>query len=194
LFIGDIKNIRFTYQSGRAIQVAIAAIQGLVGEDGACGAVFDARLLCAGRHHRQEAAMTTRNFLRPTGLSGQAFSVRLPACIVLPIAAGTAIRVAFIIIAALVRGAKLVTRGIRNRRAAIVLAHLDARLLADIGLTPFDVRDAAATPMWDDPTALLRARALERRLNRHRVTLGFTPSELPKSDKDDRPDLMGSLS
>ena len=42
-------------------------------------------------------------------------------------------------------------------------------MLADIGLTRSDVRDAFAEPLWQDPTELLRTRALERRRARHRV-------------------------
>jgi hypothetical protein len=38
-------------------------------------------------------------------------------------------------------------------------------MLADIGITRADVRDAFSEPFWDDPTALLRERALERRHN-----------------------------
>ena len=39
-------------------------------------------------------------------------------------------------------------------------------MLADIGITRSDLRDAFSEPFWDDPTALLRERAIERRLNR----------------------------
>ena len=46
------------------------------------------------------------------------------------------------------------------------MAGLDRRMLADIGLTRADVRDAFSAPFWDDPTALLRARAIERRVQR----------------------------
>ena len=53
----------------------------------------------------------------------------------------------------------------RHRREANVLAGLDRRMLADIGITRADVHDAFSEPFWDDPTALLRERALERRLN-----------------------------
>jgi uncharacterized protein YjiS (DUF1127 family) len=62
----------------------------------------------------------------------------------------------------------LVTRWVearRHRRQANVLAGFDRRMLADIGITRADVRDAFSEPFWDDPTALLRERALERRLN-----------------------------
>jgi len=68
------------------------------------------------------------------------------------------------------------TRAYRHRRDANILAGLDERTLADIGLTRSDVRDAFAAPLWQDPTSLLRARALERRLSRHGVSLGFDPA------------------
>ncbi|HEY1152527.1 MAG TPA: DUF1127 domain-containing protein [Pseudolabrys sp.] len=93
--------------------------------------------------------------------------------IILPIAFGAMVQASLVLIAMLVRVAKRLVRGVQNRRAAAVLAHLDARMLADIGLTRSDVRDATAAPMWDDPTTLLRTRALERRLRRHRLDLGF---------------------
>jgi uncharacterized protein YjiS (DUF1127 family) len=61
------------------------------------------------------------------------------------------------------RGANSLLRALRNRAAAAVLARVDDRMLADIGLTRGDVRDAFAEPIWHDPTDLLRARAAERR-------------------------------
>jgi hypothetical protein len=57
-------------------------------------------------------------------------------------------------------------RAHRHRREATVLAGLDRRMLADIGITRSDVHDAFSEPFWEDPTALLRERALERRWNR----------------------------
>src|SRR5262245_57544713 len=66
--------------------------------------------------------------------------------------------------------AKRILRAVKNRRAAQVLARFDDRMLADIGLTRGDVRDAYAMSPWSDPTNLLRARALERRLARHGIT------------------------
>src|SRR5262249_26465282 len=48
---------------------------------------------------------------------------------------------------------------------AKLLTAFDGRMLADIGITRADVRDAFSEPFWDDPTALLRERALERRLD-----------------------------
>jgi uncharacterized protein YjiS (DUF1127 family) len=55
----------------------------------------------------------------------------------------------------------------RNRNHAAALAGFDDRMLADIGLTRSDVRDAFAEPLWQDPTELLRTRALERRRARY---------------------------
>ena len=72
----------------------------------------------------------------------------------------------------------------RNRRDAAVLTGLDDRMLADMGLTHGDVRDAFAGPLWHDPTNLLRARALERRLSRHRAALGFQDAP-PLAPQDD---------
>ena len=47
-----------------------------------------------------------------------------------------------------------------------MLAGLDRHMLADIGITRSDVLDAFSEPFWEDPTALLRERAIERRWNR----------------------------
>jgi uncharacterized protein YjiS (DUF1127 family) len=51
-----------------------------------------------------------------------------------------------------------------GRAAFRQLAAMDARELADIGLTAQDLRDATAGALGDDPTALLAARAREARL------------------------------
>jgi uncharacterized protein YjiS (DUF1127 family) len=64
----------------------------------------------------------------------------------------------------------------RNRSKAAALAGFDDRMLADIGLTRSDVRDAFAEPLWQDPTELLRTRALERRRARHGFLPGFSDS------------------
>jgi uncharacterized protein YjiS (DUF1127 family) len=64
---------------------------------------------------------------------------------------------------------KRLARAHRHRREASMLAGLDRRMLADIGLTRADLRDAFSEPFWEDPTALLRERALERRI--YRATL-----------------------
>lgn len=46
-----------------------------------------------------------------------------------------------------------------------MLGQMDRRELADIGLTPSDLSDVRALPLDRDPTALLAARARERRAN-----------------------------
>ena len=61
---------------------------------------------------------------------------------------------------------KELARARRHRREANILAGLDRRMLADIGISRADVRDAFSEPFWEDPTALLRERAIERRLHR----------------------------
>lgn len=72
--------------------------------------------------------------------------------------------------------AERVVRGLagwQHRRDAARLAGADAHILSDLGLSRADVRDALSGPPWEDPTVLLRARALERRLGRLRVCHGF---------------------
>ncbi len=66
---------------------------------------------------------------------------------------------------------------VKNRRAAATLAGLDDRMLADIGLTRGDLRDAFSEPVWRDPTAMLVSRAHERRINRRRARIGLAPKE-----------------
>ncbi len=73
---------------------------------------------------------------------------------------------------------------VKSRRDASMLAGLDDRMLADIGLTRGDLRDAVSEPVWRDPTAILVTRAHERRVNRrHTVGLSsesvFAPSIVP---------------
>jgi len=69
-----------------------------------------------------------------------------------------------------------------HRRAATTLAGFDQHMLADIGLTQADIRDAVSEPLWRDPTDLLRARAQERRLTRRGLSSGFVqaPPLAPK--------------
>ena len=58
--------------------------------------------------------------------------------------------------------AREVLQLVKNRRDAAVLAGLDDHMLADIGLTRGDLRDAYSEPVWRDPTAGLVSRAHER--------------------------------
>jgi uncharacterized protein YjiS (DUF1127 family) len=62
---------------------------------------------------------------------------------------------------------------VKARNDAAVLAGLDDRMLADIGLTRGDVRDAVSEPVWRDPTAVLVSRVYERRINRRRSSAGL---------------------
>ena len=85
---------------------------------------------------------------------------------VLPIAGGTLVRAFAPLAASVAHWLKIVARARRHRREAGQLAKLDRRMLADIGITRADVADAFSEPFWEDPTALLRERAIERRMNR----------------------------
>jgi uncharacterized protein YjiS (DUF1127 family) len=90
--------------------------------------------------------------------------------------------------AVVVRRAKQVLRAARHRRDAATLAGFDDRMLADIGLTRGDLRDAMSIPLWQDPTPILVSRAGERRAARHRGGLAATaaivtaPSIVPHAD------------
>ncbi len=85
---------------------------------------------------------------------------------VLPTAGATLVRAFACVAAVMAHWLKRLSQAQRNRREARVLAGLDRRMLADIGITRADVRDAFSEPFWDDPTLLLRERAIERRINR----------------------------
>ena len=85
---------------------------------------------------------------------------------VLPVVGSVLLRVFASLLAFVTRWLKELAEARRHRREANVLAGLDRRMLADIGISRADVNDAFSKPFWDDPTALLRERALERRLNR----------------------------
>ena len=85
---------------------------------------------------------------------------------VIPVAGGTLLRAFVWGLSTMTSGAKRFARARRHRRDAAALARLDRRMLADIGISRSDLRDAFSEPFWEDPTALLRERALERRWNR----------------------------
>ena len=103
------------------------------------------------------------NGLEPANRMETDMSANYP---VLPIAGGTLVRVFAAALALVTHWLKQLARARRHRREAAMLAGLDRRMLADIGITRSDVRDAFSEPFWEDPTALLRERALERRWNR----------------------------
>ena len=48
---------------------------------------------------------------------------------------------------------------IKHRRDLAHIADFDDRMLADIGLTRTDLRDACSEPLWRDPTSMLARRA-----------------------------------
>jgi uncharacterized protein YjiS (DUF1127 family) len=77
------------------------------------------------------------------------------------------------------RRAAQVGRAIKNRRAATALAGLDDHMLADIGITRSDLRDAYSEPLWHDPTDVLVGRVAERRTRRR--------SALVHSEADPQP-------
>src|SRR5476649_114255 len=85
---------------------------------------------------------------------------------VVPIAAGALVRGFASVLALVSFWLKNLARARRHRREASLLAGLDRHMLADIGISRGDVRDAFSEPFWEDPTALLHERAIERRLNR----------------------------
>ena len=62
-------------------------------------------------------------------------------------------------IAALAMGVWRLVVAIKHRRELAHLADLDDRMLADIGLTRTDLRDACSEPLWRDPTSMLARRA-----------------------------------
>ena len=93
----------------------------------------------------------------------------MPAILSLSIAAGAPVRrVLTAVGGTLVRGLARVRQALKNRREAAMLASLDDRMLADIGITRSDLRDAYAEPLWHDPTDVLASRAAERRVHRKR--------------------------
>ena len=63
----------------------------------------------------------------------------------------------------------------RHRHDATVLMRFDDRMLADIGLTRRDVREAFSEPIWRDPTDLLAERVARRRPTRLKPRLSVVP-------------------
>jgi uncharacterized protein YjiS (DUF1127 family) len=85
---------------------------------------------------------------------------------VLPIAGGTLVRALASLLVLVTSWIKKLVRARRHWNEATALANLDRRMLADMGITRADISDAFSEPFWEDPTALLRERAIERRMNR----------------------------
>jgi uncharacterized protein YjiS (DUF1127 family) len=95
---------------------------------------------------------------------------------VLPIAASALMRALLAMVALLTHWRKALARARRRRREAAALAGLDRHMLADIGVTSADLRDAFSQPFWEDPTELLRERVGERRTSRDMAHRLSTPS------------------
>ncbi len=87
-------------------------------------------------------------------------------------------------VAVLVTGLRAISRALKNRRDAAMLAGMDDRMLADIGLTRSDLRDAYAEPLWRDPTDRLADRVSEKR--RYRPRRGDGPNMVSPSIAPDR--------
>ena len=68
----------------------------------------------------------------------------------------------------------------RHRHDATVLLRFDDRMLADIGLTRGDVREAFSEPVWRDPTDLLVDRVAGRRATLVRARPSGVPSIVPE--------------
>jgi len=107
---------------------------------------------------------------------------------VLPVAGGALVRAFLSLMAFVTRWLKGVARARRHRREAMALAGLDQNILADIGLNRSDLQDAFSAPFWEDPTLLLRERAIERRM--YRTTLRAPRAEpgfrRPRTDRPAR--------
>jgi uncharacterized protein YjiS (DUF1127 family) len=89
---------------------------------------------------------------------------------VVPVAGGTLVRAVLSLLAFVTRWLRGLARARRHRREARALAGLDCHMLADIGVTRADLRDAFSEPFWEDPTELLRERVNERRVSRGAAT------------------------
>jgi uncharacterized protein YjiS (DUF1127 family) len=87
------------------------------------------------------------------------------------------VRTAFAII---LNGTRKFARVLKNRRRARMLAGMDDRMLADIGLNRSDLRDAYAQPLWRDPTDVLADRAQAKRSRRRGDVQVAAPRLVPE--------------
>ena len=100
----------------------------------------------------------------------------MPAITALTVSAATPVARALAIVAARTsRALKQLAEKVKSRRDAMRLAELDDRMLADIGLSRGDLRDAFALPPWRDPGGLLARRVAERRGSRRRTESSCVP-------------------
>jgi uncharacterized protein YjiS (DUF1127 family) len=150
--IGQIKNIRFTYQFTSAT-VSLSETSGrAVGVAGATPAAAMRRFVCLGGQRNKAMTALTTSFV-PSSCT-EAFAVF-----------GTMV----------VRVGRRLAGAWRHRHDATALASLDDRMLADIGLTRADLNDALAEPLWRDPTTVLARRRGERRWARRAASPPLVP-------------------
>ena len=88
------------------------------------------------------------------------------------------------ILSVILAGLQRLSRALKNRRQAEMLAGMDDRMLADIGLNRSDLRDAYAEPLWRDPTDVLAGRARDRRTHRLRPALEASHVSAPSISPD----------
>ena len=100
----------------------------------------------------------------------------MPAITALTVSAATPVARALAILAGRAsRALKQLAEKVKNRHDAMRLAQLDDRMLADIGLSRSDLRDAYALPLWRDPSDVLARRAADRRSRRSRSQSNCVP-------------------
>ena len=100
----------------------------------------------------------------------------MPAITALTVSAATPVARALAILAGRARrGLKQLGEKVKNRHDAMRLAELDDRMLADIGLSRSDLRDAYAMPLWRHPSDVLARRAADRRGRRSRPQSNCVP-------------------
>jgi len=100
----------------------------------------------------------------------------MPAITALTVSAATPLARALAILAGRARrGLKQLVEKVKNRHDAMRLAELDDRMLADIGLSRSDLRDAYALPLWRDPSDVLARRVADRRGRRSRTPSNCVP-------------------
>jgi len=87
-------------------------------------------------------------------------------------------RVMFAAVALVTARLRRLATAFRHRYDTAILMRFDDRMLADIGLTRSDVREAFGEPVWRDPTELLVDRVARRRPARVKGRLA--PSIVPE--------------
>jgi uncharacterized protein YjiS (DUF1127 family) len=149
----QIRNIRFTYQMESIC----------LGHQGNGWAIRVAAQRCGGHNGARSSAF------RPD------LEVVMPAITTLAMFAAAPVGRALAVLGGrATRAVKRLGARWKNRRDAMQLATLDDHMLADIGLTRSDLRDAYSEPLWHDPTDVLAQRAAERRSSRPRAGVPCT--------------------